>query len=70
MDPFYRFGVLIPFILVDPGSAMSFTEKVTVLELLLECIGEHEARLGDLVQAAENLAYVRAQAEKRHPSSW
>jgi len=39
---------------------MSYTEKVTVLELLVECIREHEARLRDLVQAAENLAYVRA----------
>ena len=37
-----------------------------MLELLLECIGESEARLGDLVQAAENLAYVRAQAERQY----
>ena len=69
-----RTHVLYAFILVDMVSVMSFSEKVAVLELLIECIRGHEARLGDLVQALENVAYVenvsRTSNVERHPPSW
>ena len=38
---------------------MSYTDKITVIELLNEVIREHIDRATDLIQGTENMLYAR-----------